>query len=126
MHSSLVAENGIPEGFKYLGTEGQTVTLDYQSDIAYGANGKWEFKTKEPGRITISNQWFGTDPLPGIPKKAYYRPHINGTSANSTAQDIYEFMAQHSGFKSRCTTVPCMAMSDSVKEMCKPIKDCTV
>ena len=70
--------NGSPQGYTYLGDEGQTVSLSATSTVAYGGDCSWIYKTDVSGSLTINNSFFGEDPLPNQAKKAYYL--TNGTT----------------------------------------------
>ncbi|MCB1305402.1 MAG: hypothetical protein KDK37_14040, partial [Leptospiraceae bacterium] len=74
-----------PEGYVYLGKEGESVVLKERASVAYGANGTFAYKHNvDPGQIELSNATFG-DPLPGVPKFGFYRP---GSSAEFDETEI--------------------------------------
>ena len=66
--------NGIPEGYIYLGDEGDTKTLPSTSDVAYGHGCEFTYLYNVSGSVAINNGTFGGDPAPGVPKKSYYKP----------------------------------------------------
>ena len=65
--------NGIPEGYIYLGDEGDTKTLPSTSDVAYGHGCGFTYLFNVSGSVAINNGTFGGDPAPGVPKKSYYK-----------------------------------------------------
>ncbi len=102
-----------PEGYTYLGKEGETVTLSERSNVAYGANGSFNYKYAIIGTITLSNSVFG-DPAPGVAKSGYYKPVSDQPAANLIAYwpfderggDIaYDRMGDNHGQITGCTWV---------------------
>lgn len=71
------------EGFNYVAKEGETYTFDTPVDLAYGANGKYNFKYSQSGEITFNNSTFG-DSNPGIVKDGYARDFTFIGSENSS------------------------------------------
>jgi acyl-CoA thioesterase-1 len=75
--------NGIPEGYSFLGNEGDTKTLPTKSDVVYGASCNFAYVYGVSGSVAINNATFG-DPAPGQVKKAYYKP-LNQADCNGVA-----------------------------------------
>jgi len=90
--------NGVPDGFIFLGNEGDTKTLPAKSDVVYGQGCNFAYLYGVTGSVTINNGTFG-DPAPGQVKKAYYKGIGVVTSINeqTTASDfnIYPNPAQN-------------------------------
>jgi len=63
---------GIPDGYIFLGNEGDTKTLPAKSDVVYGHDCSFTYLYGVSGSIAINNATFG-DPAPGQVKKAYYK-----------------------------------------------------
>ena len=59
--------------------EGQSYSFSSPTDIAYGANGKYVFRSAVTGTITFNNATFG-DPIPGVAKAGYFRPSGSSTT----------------------------------------------
>jgi len=68
--------NSTLDGFTRCGKEGEEKYFDTPTSIAYGANGKFNFKHIPSGWITLNNGTFG-DPTPGIYKYAYCRINLD-------------------------------------------------
>jgi hypothetical protein len=64
--------NGIPEGYSFLGNEGDTKTLPTKSNVVYGQGCSFSYLHGVTGSVAINNGTFG-DPAPGVVKKAYYK-----------------------------------------------------
>ncbi|MGJ8693548.1 MAG: DUF4955 domain-containing protein [Thalassotalea sp.] len=60
-------------GFTYLGTEGGSKSFIDKVDIAFGTEGKYNFKYNVSGIVDFNTATFG-DPTPGTKKVVYYRP----------------------------------------------------
>ncbi len=60
-------------GFVECAAEGQTFELPGRSDVAYGGKGHYVFFRERIGSIKFDNRTFDNDPLPGIPKKGFYK-----------------------------------------------------
>ncbi len=61
-----------PVGFVWCANEGQSFNLPGISDVAYGANGSFNYKYGVNGIITFNNATFG-DPIPNVVKAGYYK-----------------------------------------------------
>jgi len=73
--------NGIPDGYIFLGNEGDTKNLAAKSDVVYGHGCSFTYLYGVSGSIAINNGTFG-DPAPGQVKKAYYKTIGVVTSIN--------------------------------------------
>ena len=69
-YKAIIASSGGPSGYTKCADEGGSCTFSQRVDIAYGANGKFAFKTNLTGTIVFNNSTFG-DPIPGIKKAGY-------------------------------------------------------
>jgi hypothetical protein len=65
--------NPAPAGYTLCGREGQRCSFGWKSSVAYGAYGKFVYKSNVFGGITCSNSAFGRDPFPGVTKSCYTR-----------------------------------------------------
>jgi LPXTG-motif cell wall-anchored protein len=59
-----------PSGYTLVAEVGQTMVYENPTDLAYGANGKFNYKKGFTGTITFGDDVFG-DPLPGVVKAGY-------------------------------------------------------
>ena len=82
-----------PAGYTWCANEGGSCTLNSPSDVAYGADGKFNYRYGVTGTIAINNNTFG-DPIPGAAKAGYYKP--NSTQVVDTSA-YYTIRAKHSG-----------------------------
>jgi hypothetical protein len=62
-----------PSGYTYVTGENGTATYSSPTDLAYGANGKFNYKYGFTGTIKFDNATFG-DPIPGVGKYGFSRP----------------------------------------------------
>ncbi|WNG24862.1 Bacterial alpha-L-rhamnosidase [Cystobacter fuscus] len=67
--------SGGPAGYTWCADENGTCKLSATSDVAYGANGSFFYKSGVSGTITADNATFG-DPISNVPKSAYYRVSV--------------------------------------------------
>ena len=74
-----------------LGSEHQTITAAPGTQVAYGANGRYSYRTVGPeGTIALSNSVFG-DPIEGTYKHGYvYNPQGYTPESLSAAQQQFE------------------------------------
>jgi hypothetical protein len=79
-------EPNLPEGFTYSCDENQLVTVNATMDIAYGADGKFNYLYNVSSNLTCSDENFG-DPNPGADKKCYIRVKIPYTNFISAPAD---------------------------------------
>ena len=63
---------GGPAGYTWCANENQAYTLPGTCDVAYGANGAFNYKYSQTGTITFNNATFG-DPIIGVVKAGYYK-----------------------------------------------------
>lgn len=61
-----------PAGYTFCANEDQSYTFNQIVDLAYGANGKFNYTNSVTGTILFNNATFG-DPITGIAKKGYYK-----------------------------------------------------
>lgn len=63
---------GGPAGYAFCANEGQRCSFSDLRDVAYGANGRFNYRTNVSGGIDCTNAVFG-DPIPGVFKACYSR-----------------------------------------------------
>lgn len=71
---SLIVRSNDLLGFRECCNEGGSETFSGRVDVAYGANGQYVFRRGVSGRVQFTNDFFGTDPIPGVAKKGFSRP----------------------------------------------------
>ncbi|HEY5583696.1 MAG TPA: RICIN domain-containing protein [Ruminiclostridium sp.] len=71
--SNPKAEDSVPAGYTYCADDNGTYALNGACDVAYGANGKFNYMYGKTGSITFNSTTFGGDPISGIAKKGYYK-----------------------------------------------------
>src|SRR5690606_17355021 len=89
------ATTGGPNGFTKCADENQTCSFSGTRNVAYGANGKFNYKTGT-GSIACNNNTFG-DPIYGTAKTCYYSNQASSSNdcgtpwyrANLTNYDSY-------------------------------------
>lgn len=81
--SSSSGGTGGPSGYTYCAGENQTYTFTQTVDVAYGANGSYNYKTGVTGTIAFNNATFG-DPIPGVVKSGYYKLSLTQSSSKSS------------------------------------------
>lgn len=59
-----------PTGYTYAANEGQTVAVSGELDIAYGANGSFNYLYNQTSNVTCNNATFG-DPISGTVKACF-------------------------------------------------------
>lgn len=75
-----------PETYMYCGNEGKSVQFEQPVDLAYGANGKYNYIANFTGIITFNNSTFG-DPISGVAKKGFFRKSLPSLLQNNIALD---------------------------------------
>ena len=75
--ASMTSAGG-PAGYIYCTDENGIFALTGTCDVAYGAYGKFEYKTSQTGTISFDSTTFIRDPIFGVPKKGYYKPVNDG------------------------------------------------
>ncbi len=75
--TTSAATGGGPSGFTLCSSEGQTCLLTGTMDVAYGANGSFNYLTNRTGSIDCSNATFG-DPIAGVVKSCYVKNSAGG------------------------------------------------
>ncbi len=68
---------GGPPGYTYCADEGGRCNFNGTADVAYGANGKFNYKYSVSNGIDCNNTVFG-DPIPGTRKACYYKLKSSG------------------------------------------------
>jgi hypothetical protein len=76
-----------------LGSEGQSVTVNANTRVRYGAPGKWLEKTAT-GSFTIGNSFFGSDPSPGQGKTCQQSTSGSQESVETAFAPIAEYYAK--------------------------------
>lgn len=74
-----VASGDGPVGYARLVGEDSTYTFTTPMDVAYGAAGKFVFRSAVMGTVRADNATFG-DPIVGVTKALYARPAVAGTA----------------------------------------------
>ncbi|NGZ74392.1 chitobiase/beta-hexosaminidase C-terminal domain-containing protein [Saccharibacillus alkalitolerans] len=64
-----------PEGYEFAGYEGDTIKFDGTASVAYGADGRFVYKTLTGG-AKLSDETFEGDPAPGFDKRGYINFNI--------------------------------------------------
>lgn len=62
------------DGFQKCCDEGSSENFSNRVDVAYGANGQYVFRRGVTGNVRFTNDFFGSDPIPGVEKIGYSRP----------------------------------------------------
>jgi hypothetical protein len=84
---------GGPAGYTRCATEGERITLQVASDVAYGAKGRFRYLTRQIGTITFDNATFG-DPVPGVQKAGWVRSEgSTGITASAASLQRLRFHA---------------------------------
>jgi len=83
-----------PPGYTYCAGENGTFTLPAKSHLAYGANGKFKYLFNQTGTVTFSNDFFGGDPIFGVPKSGYYKIS-DGTESSVTLVNAMQSIRNH-------------------------------
>ena len=68
------------EGYIFCGREGEVCSLPALSNVAYGADGKFNYLYNQIGQVTLNNVTFEPDPAPGVPKAGFYQL-VNASAA---------------------------------------------
>jgi len=62
-----------PAGYTWCASENGSFTLPSTCDVAYGANGSFNYQYGKTGTITFNNTTFAPDPIPGVAKSGFYK-----------------------------------------------------
>lgn len=62
-----------PSGYTLCALEGDTVNFATATDVAFGADGAFVYKTGQTGAVTFSTNWFGSDPALGAHKLGFLK-----------------------------------------------------
>lgn len=71
-----------PVGYTRCSLDNMTFTTNDLVDVAYGADGKFKYKTHVSGTIKFDAKTFG-DPAPGVEKVGYYKIVTNPSRVGS-------------------------------------------
>jgi len=82
------AAGGGPEGYTWCANEGETVVFTETVDVAYGADGYFNYMYGVTGSITFDNATFG-DPIVGVVKDGYYKV-VGGGGGTGLTGDYYD------------------------------------
>ncbi len=78
----------VPAGYARCATEGGSYTFTSMSDVAYGANGHFAYKTNVLGPLVFNSQTFAEDPAPGVVKAGYFKATpVTGKNATNVFYD---------------------------------------
>ncbi len=88
---TTAASAGGPVGYTWCASEGQTVVFSETVDVAYGADGYFNYMYGVTGSITFDNATFG-DPIPGTVKDGYYKVVGGGGNGTGLTGDYYDNM----------------------------------
>ncbi len=88
-----VNAQSLPEGYVFAAEEGDTVNVNGEVDIAFGANGQFNFLYNQTRNVTCSTRRFG-DPIVGVRKQCYTSavaagPEVSFANAVTTLQPNY-------------------------------------
>jgi|GEM_PF-3264269 len=89
---------GGPAGYTFCANENQRCNFSGTKDVAYGANGSFNYKYNISGGIDCNNGTFG-DPIPGVGKACYTKDSTpTGCAPNSDQVALFE----HGGYNGSC------------------------
>lgn len=94
-----------PSGYTRCAGEGGSCEFASPTDIAYGANGAWVYRSGVTGRITFDNRTFG-DPAPGVLKAGYFRAAAPSPPAPQSTQMLVAPPAQQAAPRSAPQSAP--------------------
>ncbi|MBI3160497.1 MAG: peptidoglycan DD-metalloendopeptidase family protein, partial [Chloroflexi bacterium] len=78
---------GGPSGYTHCANEGGRCNFSGTADVAYGANGAFNYKYGVQNGIDCNNSVFG-DPINGVVKACYYKITSTGTSCSSLSGEV--------------------------------------
>ncbi len=81
---------GGPSGYTFAANEKGTVNVSGTVHIAYGANGKFEYKYNVTSNTPCTNAIFG-DPIKGVTKRCYIKTVSTGSTGGSQLAGTYYF-----------------------------------
>jgi len=73
-----------PAGYTWCAAENGSFTLPGTCDVAYGANGSFNYLTGKTGTIIFNNDTFG-DPISGIVKSGFYKSSVTQYTLTASA-----------------------------------------
>jgi hypothetical protein len=62
-----------PTGYTWCSTENGSFTLPGVCDVAYGANGRFVYRSGQSRTVTFNNSNYGPDPIGGVVKGGFYK-----------------------------------------------------
>jgi len=92
----ITPPNTPPAGYTWCVGENGSYALNGTCDVAYGANGQFNYKYSQTGTVAFNNANFG-DPIPGVVKAGYYKTVSSGAATSLVSGAVYEFVAVCSG-----------------------------
>jgi hypothetical protein len=104
-----------PPGYILCSEEGDSYTLPARSDVAYGAQGKYNYLYNQSGTIKFNNVSFGGDPLPGVRKFGYYKIVDINLSINSLTNQLDKIKKHVVGSKILPNT-EIIKLTDSIRQ----------
>lgn len=90
--------SGGPSGYTYCAKENERCNFSGTKDVAYGANGSFNYKYNISGGIDCNNGTFG-DPISGV-SKACYTKDSSQTGCNPNSDQVALF--EHGGYGGNC------------------------
>lgn len=88
-----LAAGAPPDGYGYCADEGQRCNFNGTKDVAYGANGKFAYRSGISGGVDCSNDVFG-DPAYSVKKACYVKDTSGGSGGDSGAPRGYTYCAR--------------------------------
>jgi hypothetical protein len=92
--------------YRYCAAEGGRCSFRGTGIVAYGVNGRFQYRRNVRGNIACTNSVFG-DPAPGLPKRCYYFVNSNSVSVRHVPPNSrYRFCAsegERCNFRGRST-----------------------
>lgn len=101
-NSSVTSSDNRPiRDYELVANENETMTFRQPVDLAYGAKDRYHHIDNFIGTITFDNETFGGDPIKGVAKAGYMKPHRNVADNNPNDQEIndYQFAANENETK---------------------------
>jgi len=90
----VYAQGSVPNGYTFCANENERCNFSGRMDVAYGAQGRYEYWLGATGGIDCNNATFG-DPIYGVQKACYYKISSRAATAsfpcpNSIGITLYE------------------------------------
>jgi len=109
-----------PAGYTWCASENGSYTFSQTVDVAYGANGAFNYKSAVSGTITFNNATFG-DPIVGVVKAGFYKPSGSSSSLiglNSGAQMTCQFVNNTNGAYANSSIYALLIARNSAGKFC--------